>query len=72
MQHVIRDARVLQANSAQAVQYGQSIQRAAQQQLELIDELLEFLRGELKQLELLVAPGYLFGFLREIEESGIF
>lgn len=72
LQHVIRDARVLQANSAQAVQYGQSIQRAAQQQLELIDELLEFSRGELKQLELLVAPGYLFGFLREIEESGIF
>lgn len=72
LQHVIRDARLLQSNSAQAVQYGQSIQRAAQQQLELIGELLEFSRGELKQLELLVAPGYLFGFLREIEESGVF
>lgn len=72
LQHVIRDARLLQTNDGEVVRYGQSIQRAAQQQLELIDELLEFSRGELKQLELLVAPGYLFGFLREIEESGVF
>lgn len=70
--HVIRDAGLLQQSTAQAQQYGQSIQRAAYQQLELIDELLEYSRGELKQLELLVAPGYLFGFLREIEETGAF
>lgn len=72
LQHVIRDARLLQSATDRAVYYGQNIQRAAQQQLELIDELLEFSRGELKQLELLIAPGYLFGFLREIKESGMF
>ena len=72
LQHVIRDAGLLQQMSQPAGRYGQSIQRAAHQQLELIDELLEYSRGELKQLELLVAPGYLFGFLHEIEESGVF
>lgn len=72
LQHVIRDAGLLQQSTQHAGRYGQSIQRAAHQQLDLIDELLEYSRGELKQLELLVAPGYLFGFLREIEESGEF
>lgn len=72
LQHVIRDARLLQSAVTQAAEYGQSIQRTAQQQLDLIDELLEFSHGELKQLELLTAPGYLFGFLREIEETGGF
>lgn len=72
LQHVLRDARLLQEPTTQTVHYGQSIQRAAHQQLDLIDELLEFSRGELKQLELLVAPGYFFGFLREIEETGVF
>lgn len=72
IQHVVRDAALLQQSSEQAGRYGHSIQRAAHQQLELIDELLEYSRGELKQLELLIAPGYLFGFLREIEESGVF
>lgn len=72
LQHVIRDARLLQSSTTQAVQYGHSIQRTAQQQLDLIDELLEFSRGELKQLELLIAPGYLFGFLRELEETAVF
>lgn len=72
LQHVIRDARLLQQFTAKAAHYGQSIQRAARQQLDLIDELLEFSRGELKQFELLIAPGYLFGFLREINESGVF
>lgn len=72
IQHVIRDAALLQQTPQDAARYGHSIQRAAHQQLELIDELLEYARGELKQLELLIAPGYLFGFLREIEESGVF
>lgn len=72
LQHVLRDARLLQETPAQAEQYGHSIQRAVHQQLDLIDELLEFSRGELKQQELLIAPGYFFGFLREIEESGVF
>lgn len=72
LQHVLRDARLQQKSSAQAGHYGQNIQRTVHQQLDLIDELLEYSRGELQQLELLVAPGYLFGFLREIEESGVF
>ena len=72
LQQVIRDSCLLQESTEHAARYGQSIQRAARQQLDLIDELLEFSQGELKQLELLLAPGYLFGFLREIEESGVF
>ena len=46
------------------------IERSARQQLELIDELLEFSRDELQQLELLPSAGYLYGFLREVEEQG--
>lgn len=72
LQHVIRDARLLQISVIHAARYGHNIERAVQQQLDLIDELLEFSHGELKQLELLIAPGYFFGFLREIEESGLF
>ncbi len=72
LQHVIRNARLLQASEPPAGQYALSIERTAQHQLELIGELLEFSRSELKQLELLIAPGYLFGFLREIEETGMF
>ena len=72
LQHLIHDAILLQTTPERAGHYGQKIQHAAKQQLALIDELLEFSHGELKQLELLIAPGYLFGFLREIEESGMF
>ncbi len=72
LQQLLHDVRLLQATPEQVGYYGQNIRRAAEQQLELIDELLEFSHGELKQLELLIAPGYLFGFLREIEESGAF
>ncbi|MET1078356.1 MAG: 7TM-DISM domain-containing protein [Pseudomonas sp.] len=50
--------------------YPQKIERHARQQLELIDELLEFSRSESEQMELILAPGYLYGFLREIEEEG--
>lgn len=46
------------------------IERNARQQLELLDDLLEFSRSELQQIELSLQPGYLFGFLREIEEEG--
>lgn len=48
------------------------IERNARRQLEMIDELLEFSRSELQQLELVLAPGYLYGFLREIEDEGCF
>lgn len=49
-----------------------SIERNARQQLELIDELLEFSRGEVEEMELALAAGYLYGFLREIEEEAGF
>ncbi len=52
--------------------YPRRIERNARQQLELIDELLEFSRSELDQLELILAPGYLYGFLREIEDEAAF
>lgn len=53
-------------------EYPANIERNARQQLELIDEMLEFSRGELEQMQLTLAPGYLYGFLREIEEEAGF
>lgn len=43
------------------------IERHVRQQMALIDELLEFSRGELIELELMPAPGYLYGFLQQLE-----
>ncbi len=48
------------------------VERNARQQLDLIDELLEFSKSELQQLELTLAPGYLYGFLQELEEEAGF
>ncbi len=48
----------------------QKIERLARQQLEMLDDLLEFSRAELHQIELSLQPGYLFGFLHEIEDEG--
>lgn len=48
------------------------IERIALQQLEFIDDLLEFSRTELNEIELSLEPGYLFGFLKEIEEEGLY
>ena len=47
----------------------QTIERHVHQQMSLIDELLEFSRGELVELELEPVPGYLPGFLHEIAGS---
>ncbi|MBU2874655.1 hybrid sensor histidine kinase/response regulator [Marinobacter salexigens] len=51
-------------------EYLNKIERIALQQIEFIDDLLEFSKTELSQIELSLAPGYLFGFLREIEDEG--
>lgn len=67
---IIHHARLLQAGSDQ--EPSRKIERNARQQLELIDELLEFSRSELEQLELTLAPGYLYGFLHELREEGEF
>ena len=51
--------------------YQATIERNARQQLELIDEMLEFSQGELEQMQLTLAPAYLYGFLKEIaDEAG--
>lgn len=67
---IIDYARLLRAETRQ--DYPQKIERNARRQLELIDELLEFSRSELQQQELVLAPGYLYGFLGEIEDEARF
>lgn len=67
---IIDHARLAQAGEAQ--DFPRKVERNARQQLELIDELLEFSRSELQQLELILAPGYLYGFLQELEEEAAF
>ncbi|HUE92466.1 hybrid sensor histidine kinase/response regulator [Pseudomonas sp.] len=67
---IIDYARLAQAGVAQ--DFPRKVERNARQQLELIDELLEFSRSELQQLELIHAPGYLYGFLHELEEEAAF
>lgn len=49
--------------------YPAIIERHARQQLELIDELLEFSRGELEQVEILEAPNYLYSFLARVTDD---
>lgn len=66
---IIDYARLLHAGPNR--DYQATIERSARQQLELIDEMLEFSRGELEQMQLTLAPGYLYGFLQEIaDEAG--
>jgi signal transduction histidine kinase/CheY-like chemotaxis protein len=68
MQGILDSARRIKDNE----EHVQHIERSTLLQLDLIDELLEFSRNELQQMELLLAPGYLFGFLKEIAEIGRF
>jgi len=66
---IIDYARLLHAGPNR--DYQATIERNARQQLELIDEMLEFSRGELEQMQLTIAPGYLYGFLQEVaDEAG--
>ncbi|MCQ4331535.1 hybrid sensor histidine kinase/response regulator [Stutzerimonas stutzeri] len=67
---VINYARLLQTGPVH--DYPQKIERNTRRQLELIDDLLEFSSGELQQMELSLAPGYLYGFLREVEDEAAF
>jgi signal transduction histidine kinase/CheY-like chemotaxis protein len=68
---IIDYARMLRSGIG-GIDYPRNIERNARHQLALIDELLEFSRGELQQMELLVVPGYLYGFLEEVAEEGEF
>ncbi len=66
---IIDYARLLHAGPKR--DYPATIERNARQQLELIDEMLEFSRGELEHMQLTLATGYLYGFLKEIiDEAG--
>ncbi|SDT96669.1 hybrid sensor histidine kinase/response regulator [Halopseudomonas salegens] len=47
-----------------------NIIRSTQQQLFLLDDLMDYARGDIEQRELVSESGYLFSFLREIEEEG--
>ncbi len=47
-----------------------SVEQSVGYQLALIDELVEFSRGELRELELVPAPLYIHGLLLELAEQG--
>ena len=49
--------------------YPEVIERQVRQQMALIDDLLEFSRGELAELRLEPVPGYLHGFLHDVGEQ---
>lgn len=49
--------------------YPRIIELQVRQQVDLIDDLLEFSRGELTGLELEPVPGYLHGFLKDVAEQ---
>jgi signal transduction histidine kinase len=49
--------------------FPRAIERSARQQMELIDELVEFSRDELAELELVEAPGYLHSFLHDVADQ---
>lgn len=70
MQGVVSSARRLRQSGVSAQEASRDIERLATHQLELIDELLEFSSSELRQKELMIAPGYLFGFLEEVQLQG--
>ena len=63
---ILDSVRQWRAGQAQR-DHPREIERHVRQQMALIDELLEFSRGELTELELVPAPGYLYGFLQQLE-----
>lgn len=54
----------------EARQYQAAIERSILQQMELIDELTEYARGELEQLKLQPDSVYFYAFLHEIADQG--
>ncbi len=49
--------------------YQTTIERSALYQLEMIDELVEYARGELDHLELHPMPNYLYGWLQQLADE---
>lgn len=56
--------------SEHALRYQATIEQSVDQQMQLIDELIEYARGELDHLELLPVPNYLFSFLQDVASQG--
>lgn len=54
----------------QASHYQATIEQSVAHQLELIDELMEYTRGELEHLKLLPAPTFLHAFLHQVASQG--
>jgi signal transduction histidine kinase/CheY-like chemotaxis protein len=55
---------------AEALQYQATIERCATHQLELIDDLVEYARAELNQLQLSPLPTYFYAWLDGIAQQG--
>ncbi|WP_375057386.1 ATP-binding protein [Zobellella sp. DQSA1] len=68
LNHIISHARQLYTVSHAAK--ARQIVRYSHRQLELLDDLMAFARGELQRQELGLESGYLYSFLQEIEEEG--
>lgn len=61
---------ITQSAAALEAQTTRHIERSARRQMELIDELLEFARQDLKGPEIHAEPGYLYALLNEMEQEG--
>lgn len=61
---------ITQSAASLEAQTTRHIERSARRQMELIDELLEFARQDLKGPEIHAEPGYLYALLHEMEQEG--
>lgn len=61
---------ITQSATTLEAQTTRHIERSARRQMELIDELLEFARQDLKGPEIHTEPGYLYALLHELEQEG--
>jgi signal transduction histidine kinase len=62
--------RRIEAEPDHAQRYRDTIEQSVQHQLALIDELVEYARGELDRIELLPVPTYLHSWLRGVAGQG--
>lgn len=67
---ILDHARALQDSPESA--HAQRIERQARQQLELIDELIEFSRDSFRQVQIEPVPGYLHAFIKELANEGAY
>lgn len=66
--HIITRARQMDAHNYK--KESGYIMRTASRQLELLDDLIAYARGELQQQELALESQYLYAFVKEMEEEG--